>query len=280
MNPNVFDYADFRAYLSEWFRERKQVRPRLSHRGFALKVGSKDPSLLLNVITGRRGLTPERTEAFVEALGLEGDEAEYFRLLVRFGQAEDAAERDRAWAAIAVLRSRVQAPEIDSSRFLYASNRIYPAVQSLAECEGFRPEPGWIARTLRPAVSESEAAEALELLLRLGFLARVGDRVVPAQPVMHTPPTVADLGGYGYHRQNHKRAGEVLEQLWDPRSGVAEETAFLGITLAVPESKLGDLRRLLWEAQLHVMHECESWTERDRVVQVSIQMFPVSERTR
>lgn len=276
--PNVFDHADFRRYLKAWFEAKKLANHRFSHRVVGRLLGSSDPSALINVITGRRRIAEERVDAFVEVLGLEDHAATYFRLLVRFGQAERPDERDRVWAEIANLRSRLQAPELDSRQFLYASNRLYPAVKALADCDGFRAEPPFVAAALE--VSEPEAADALDTLFRLGFLVRDPTGAVrPAEPVVHTAQQVAELGSYGYHRQNHRLAGEVLDRLWDADGVVQAETAFLGLTLAVPEERLADLRRLLWEAQLRVLHECNTWTGSDRVVQISLQMFPVSRRT-
>src|SRR5688500_6819670 len=104
---DIFVYADFRKYLEDWFEARKKANRRFSHRAFARRFGSTDPRLLNNVIRGRRPLTPERTEEFVRVLGLEGEAADCFRLLVRFGQAQDSAERERALAEIAVLWSRL-----------------------------------------------------------------------------------------------------------------------------------------------------------------------------
>lgn len=276
--PNVFDHADFRRYLKVWFEAKKRANPRFSHRLFARQLGSSDPSALVNVIAGRRRLAEDRVDGFVEVLGLRDHEATYFRLLVLFGQAERPEERDRVWAEIANLRSRLQAPELDSRQFLYASNRLYPAVKALADCAGFRAEPAYVAAALEVSVPEAE--DALDTLFRLGFLVRDADGAVrPADPVVHTAQQVAELGSYGYHRQNHRLAGQVLDRLWDADGVAQAETAFLGLTLAVPEDRLSDLRRLLWEAQLRVLHECNTWTGSDRVVQISLQMFPVSRRT-
>jgi uncharacterized protein (TIGR02147 family) len=277
--PNVFDHADHRTFLQTWFQAKKDVNPSFSHRAFARRLGSTNPSLLVNILSGRRRISPDQLEAFVRVVGLEGPAAEYFRLLVRFGQAEDADERHRAWAAITELRSRLQAPEIDSSRFLYLSDRLYPAVLELSRCVGFRADPAWIAARLTPPVPTERAAEALALLERLGFLVREGDRLVPAEPVVRTSANVARLGSFGYHRQTNELVGELLDRVWDPEAGIADETAFLGLTLAVPQERLADLRRLLWEAQLQIAHQCEAWDAPDRVVQVTIQMYPVSTRT-
>ncbi|MEZ4240562.1 MAG: TIGR02147 family protein [Myxococcota bacterium] len=277
---NVFDYGDFRTYLNDWFAAKKEANPRYSHRLFARRVGSSNPSLLVNITSGRRNLTPDLVDAFVSALGLEDDAATYFRLLVRFGQATDAEDRERAWGGITELRSRLRDPEVDSSRFLYLSDRIYPAIVALAQCAGFRPDPAWVAAQLRPPIPVERAEEALGFLQRIGFLVPEGDTLVPAEPVLHTTPNVALLGSYGYHKQTHDLAGALMERLWEQGSGVAAETAFLGLTVAVPEERLGELRRLLWEAQVQVAHQARAWQdESDRVVQVTIQMYPVSART-
>jgi uncharacterized protein (TIGR02147 family) len=274
---NVYEYADFRRYLKDWFEAKKANNARFSHRAFARRLGSTDPSLLTNVISGRRALTAERTEDFARVLGLEGDEAEYFRLLVRFGQAATPAERERAHAEMAVLRGRIEAPEIDSARFLYLSGRLYPALHDLAKCVGFRAEPAWVARALD--CTEDEAAQALELLLQHRFLVRDGDRVVAAEPVVRTSERVSNLGSYGYERQNLARAAEVLEELWEPGSTVDRRTAFLGYSLAIPHHRIDEVRTLLWEAFLRVMHECEAWSEPDQVFQLNVQLFPVSRIT-
>jgi uncharacterized protein (TIGR02147 family) len=278
--PDVFEHADFRRYLEDWFKARKARSPQFSHRAFARKLGTSDPSVLLNIIHGRRRLSAELLAQFVRVLDLDEEEARYFRLLVQFAQAGDASERERSWAAIAETRSRLQVPEIDSARFLYLSDRVYPTIRALAQCAGFRADPHWIASQLTPPVNVAQATEALALLERLGFLVRDGDALLPADPVVRTDETVPALASGGYHMQNHQLAGVVLEHLWDEDAS-DEETAFLGLTLAIPQDKLTEVRRMLWEAQLQVLHRCKEWgSERDRVYQLNLQLFPVSARTR
>lgn len=273
--PDLFAYTDFRDFLRDWFAHRKAANPRFSHRLFARRLGSSDPSVLSNLISGRRRLSEARIAPMAAALGLDAPEARYFELLVAFGQAEGREAQERAWASLVQHRLDQQGPGIDRDHLRYLSSWHFAAIRTLAECEHFQPDPTWIAQTLRPRIEPGQAAEALSLLERLGFLVREGDTLVPADPVLHTSEIVGRLGSYGYHRDSHHLAGQTLEHLLEPR--VADETAFLGLTVAVPEHRLPQLRKLLWEAQLQVLHRCEAWTEpRDRVAQVNIQMFPIS----
>jgi uncharacterized protein (TIGR02147 family) len=278
--PRAFDYADFRKFLEDWFIAAKAHNVHFTHRVLAQRMGTNDPSALANVISHRRRLAAGRLEALVRALELKGDEAEYFRLLVQFGQARSREERDRSWSAIAELRSRLSEPKVDATRFTYLSRWIYPAVRELAQCRRFEARPDWIARHLRPRVSESDAAEALDVNVRLGFLVRENGKLVPRDPEVRTSPIVTQLASYAYHQQNHRLAGEALDRLFPPAPGATAETAFLGLTLAIPDHRIPELRRMLWELQSQIMAQTDAWrTEWDRVVQLNIQLFPVSSRT-
>src|SRR5690349_8932600 len=56
---DVFDYGNFREYLVDWFEAAQRLDSRVSHRWFAQRLGSSNPSVLHNVISGRRSLTDE-----------------------------------------------------------------------------------------------------------------------------------------------------------------------------------------------------------------------------
>lgn len=274
-SPSVFDYLDFRTFLSDWFHYRKAENPRFSHRAVARRLGSTDPSVLSNVMAGRRNLTEDRIPKLVTVLGLADAEGTYFAQLVAFGQATTAEEKQRCWSGLVRERLRHEGPSLVGDQLRYMSCWFYSAVYTLAECHDFRPDPSWIADRLRPRITEQEATEALELLSRLGYLVLDGDRVVLHQPVLRTPQVVDDLATYGYHRDTNRIAGTVLERLLEPK--VARETGFLGFTISVEESRIEELRALIWEELLGVAYRANEWTgRRERVVQVSIQMFPVS----
>lgn len=273
--PRVFDYHDFRTYLSDWFQYRKAKNPRFSHRAVARRMGSTDPSVLSNVMAGRRNLTEDRIATLTTVLGLDDAEGAYFAQLVAFGQAPTPEEKQRCWAGLVRERLEHEGPSLIGDRLRYMSCWFYSAVHTLAECHDFRPDPSWIADRLRPRITEDEATEALKLLSRLGYLVPDGDRSVPQDPVLRTSQVVDDLATYGYHRDMNRIAGTVLEGLLEPK--VARETGFLGFTISVEESKIAELRALIWKELLGVAYQANEWTgPRERVVQVNIQMFPVS----
>ncbi len=276
--PDLYAYADYRRYLTDWFEAQKEGNPRFSHRIMARKLGITDPSALLNVMKGRRRLGDDRIEALARALDLEDEQVAYFRALVDFGQAPDAEARNRAFGVLAELRSRHLPPEVDPARFALLTSWVVPAVRELARLKAFREDPVWIAEQLDPPISPLEAAQALQLVERLGFLRRESGKLVVAEPTVRTSPTVAALSSYPWHRDAHVLGARALERVHDAGEPKAsDETAFIGCTISVPTSRIHDVRTAIFEMLGKLLHETEGWTEQhDRVVQVAINLYPVT----
>lgn len=153
---------------------RALVRSALSHRGWtqrelAQRVGMSEGNLSV-LLKGRgRRLGAEWTPAFCAALHLGEHAARWFAALVdresESERARDAAElylRTR----LAQLRSSTPEQDVVDAQGDWRVN----VIQELATCEGFRPDPAWIARALEPEITEAEAAKAWQTLLRTGLV--------------------------------------------------------------------------------------------------------------
>src|SRR3990167_6305238 len=62
-----------------------------------------------------------------------------------------------------------------SDLFVYYSRWYYAAIRELVLLPDFKEDAEWIAHKLSPSITAKEAAIALELLQKLGFLARGKD---------------------------------------------------------------------------------------------------------
>lgn len=274
---DVIAYLDFRRFLGDWFDAQKAADSRYSHRLFARRAGVRSPSLLKEVIAGRRNLTPTTLAGFIKALRLEGEDAEFFRALVELDQAETHEDKNRAWEQVAACRRFREARSAEVDFFRYLSTWYYPAIRELALCRDFQADPTWIADRLMPRITPAQAREALETLLELGLLVRQDDgSVVTADTSLATPREVAWLVAANYHRQMLGRASESLERV------PASERHLLGVTVAVPESLLPALKAELDAMQQRLLHLCDDAAVQDgapaaeRVCQLNLQLVPLS----
>ncbi len=268
--PDLYTYLDYRAYLRDWFEARKTVNPRFSYRAFARKAGLSSPSLLIAIVGRQRNLTATTCAAFVKAMGLGPDEALFFDALVDLDQGETAAERNVAWEKVRATRRFREAGQLEGAAFDAIAKWTFAAVRELAACKGFRADPLWIAKKLRPQVTEAEAREALDGLLALGLLQRKDGKVVPAEATLVTPHEVRGLAARAYHLGMIDRARDALDM---PQA----ERHFAAVTVSVPVELLPTLKREIDRFQERLLDLCDGAEgARGRVLQVNLQLFPLS----
>ena len=272
--PDLYAHLDYRSYLSQWFDWKKSVHAGYSHRLFARRAGQKSPSLLKAVIDGKRNLTAATTEAFARAMDLDPAAARFFAALVKLGQADTDGERNEAWAVISATKRFRDARSIEGEAFRFFSHWWCVAVFELVKHPDFRPEPRWIARTLRPSIKESEARQALKTLQELGLVTiSESGRMEQAQASVVTPQEVFGLAVSNYHREMCARAGEAVGNFH------ASERHLLSVTVTVPEALLPELKRELNAMQARLLDLCDSrGDEPGRVSQINLQLFPLASR--
>lgn len=269
--PDPHAYLSYRAFLGDWFQARKAADPRFSHRLFARKAGVHSPSFLKEVIDGKRGLTSAALDGVLRALGLDREQAAFFRALVQLEQAETDADRNAAWDLISASRRFREARRQDDATVRYLSQGHYPAIRELALRADFRPDPAWIASELLPKISAAQARQALDTLLDIGLLVQKGDAVRPAEVSVATPHEVAGLAAHNYHRDMLSRAAESIEAV------APADRHLLGVTVAIPRSLIPALKAELDAVQERLLDLCDRHAaDAEQVYQISLQLFPLS----
>lgn len=269
--PHVYAYLDFRAFLSDWFDAKKATNPRYSHRAFVAKTGQRSPSMLADVIAGRRALTAAGLDGFVNALGLKGEQARFFRLLVEFEQAPTPEEKNHALTDILSTQRFREARKLEGAGFEYLSTWYLPAIRELANRDDFRDDPAWVAKQLRPPISKRDAAKALELLFELELLVRDGDTITHGGGSVVTPHEVTSLAVQNYHRGMLELAGSALHEV------DAAQRHFLGVTVSVPPELIGELKAELNAMQQRLLELCAgSESPADQVFQFNLHFFPLT----
>ena len=269
---SVYDFLDYREYLRAYYGAAKRTRPSFSFRLFSKLAGLRSPNFLKLVIDGQRNLGAESIARFAGALGLDAPDAEFFADLVAFGQAQTVAEKSRAFERIAASRRFRQARRIDGELFTYLSHWYNPAVRELAARADFREDPRWIASQLRPAISPSQAAEALKLLLSLGLLVRDPEtgRVARGEPTLTTEHEVSALGAAAFHRQMLDRAAQSIDLFTRDKRDLAALTVCVSAkTAALVKQRIHQFREALAEI-------CDSDGDGRVVYQLNVQWFPLS----
>ena len=270
---DVFEYRDYRAFLRDVYRWRKQTEYGFSYRAFAKRAGLSAPNYLKLVAEGQRNLTPEMAGRFAGALGLSQESAGYFCDLVAFNQAASAPERERCYQRLQSYRRYRNTFRLDAAHAAYHSEWYIPAIRELAACVGFREDAKWIARRLQPSITARQAQQALAVLEQLGLLVRdAGGQLVQHQAVLSTGDD-QPLGHHivTFHRTMLQRAGEALDSV------AREEREIAALTVGLDAARFRQFKQRLYELRQELLHlAASSQDPPDRVVQINFQMFPLS----
>lgn len=269
--PDIFHYLSFRAYLRDWFAAKKSANPRYSHRLFSRKVGKKAPGYLGDLIEGRRRLTDAMLDPVLDALGIRAEERAFFEKLVALDQARSAEEQESALIRVQATRRFREARLLENHSIHFLRHWYYSAIHELAATTGFREDPEWIAKALRPSISVAQARQALAALVEADWLIRDPEgRLRPAAPDLVTPHEARSVVTYAYHRGMMQRAQEALTTVHQ------DERHFVGVTVGVPAELLGDVKAEINALQERILAMCGEAGDTDRVMQFNVQFFPLS----
>lgn len=268
--PDVFGYHDYRAFLRDWYVDRKGSG-RVSYRSFARRAGIGSPSYLRLVTSGARNLSREMAARFAGACSLEADASTFFCELVRFNQASSDAERRDAYARLRSFKRYREAHPLEVARDEYHSHWYLPAIREMTLVSGFREDPAWIASRLVPPIRPAEAARALSTLLDLGLLVRdAHGRLSQSEAELVVAAEVGSMHLRNYHRQMMERAAEAIERV--PR----EERNVSSVTIAVDRENFRLIDEAIETFRRQLLELSTTSRRPDHVVQLNVQLFPLT----
>ena len=272
--PDIFEYRDYRAFLRTYYSENRAQGAAVSLRGFSSRAGLSSPNYLKLVMDGKRNLTQEMAPRFAQAVGLQKDALAYFCDLVAFNQARTADDRELAYQRLTRFARYRKTHTLDAAQARYHANWYLPAIRELVARHDFIEDEQWIAQRLQPRITPREARAALATLEELSLLLRdENGRLVQSEELLETPDSAQQPLSHhvaNYHRAMIHQAALAIDRV--PR----EEREIAALTLCLSSEQLRDLKSDLQRMRAELLQKYTVSAEAQRVVQVNIQMFPLS----
>jgi uncharacterized protein (TIGR02147 family) len=150
MELDIYQYDDFRQFLRDAFEARKKEDSAFSHRQFAETAGVKNSGTLLHVIQGKRALSDKVRETCVQVFGLKGVAADFFRLLVEYGQEKDPGNKSEIWRELQNRRAHSSFVRLNSAQVRYYEDTAYALILGAVEAMDFRGSYEDLATFLNP----------------------------------------------------------------------------------------------------------------------------------
>ncbi len=270
---SIFDYVDYRFFLSDYFNHQKKASRGFSHRSFALKAGVA-VSTLKDILSRRQNLTVSTMQKYAAAMELNSKEIQYFECLVGFNNSSTNSEKNRFFGEMVRLRGRSNVKFLNSQQYEYFSQWYHPVVRELVTHAGLGCDPEAIAKCIVPSVNIPKIKKSINLLKNLNLIYQDSEGSWHASDkVISSEYEIQSMALKNYHLGMLQRAAEALEKC--PK----EEREFQGLTISASSATLARMKERFRSFTDELLSMAASENEpAEEVYQINLQMFPLTQR--
>lgn len=270
MKP-IIEYTDFRKFMRDFYEERKRCSA-FSWREFSKIAGFSSPSYMKVVCDGNSKLSRIGVERTGAAMGLAGFEMDYFRAMVKFGQAEVEAKKVAAYEEMLSIAKMYKVRVLEGDLFEFYDTWRNPVLRELAPLMP-GATPGELAKMCYPEVSAQEVQESLAFLTKAGLLKKSEGKLVQSETSVKGSNDATRLAMRGMHRMMSQLATPALEL-------PVEERNFSGVTMGLSRESYSKIENLLDEFRRKIIAVAAEEKNVEQVYRLNLQLFPLTKNVK
>jgi len=276
MDRKIYEYLDYRVYLTDYYQAKKKASSAFSLRSFSDRIGFKTKDFILRVMRGDKNLSAQSIPKVAQALKLGKRESEFFEALVWFNQAATTEDREKWYTQLQIT---LKTARFTSQQFLLAhhqyqvySNWHHLAIRSLIGLHGFDGDYSRLAARLHPRITTEEARKSVELLESCGLVAcDAQGRYMLTRSAITTGDRVSKYALQGFHQRCLRLAASSIDSDPGNRRNIS------GITLGISEKGYNRIVERLNSFRKEIAQIADEDDSADRVYQLQLLLFPLSE---
>ena len=270
MKP-IIEYTDFRKFMRDFYEERKRCSA-FSWREFSKIAGFSSPSYMKVVCDGNSKLSRIGVERTGAAMGLVGFEMDYFRAMVKFGQAEVESKKVAAYEEMLSIAKVYKVRVLEGDLFEFYDTWRNPVLRELAPLMP-GATPGELAKMCYPEVSAQEVQESLAFLTKAGLLKKTEGKLVQSETSVKGSNDATRLAMRGMHRMMSQLATPALEL-------PVEERNFSGVTMGLSRESYSKIENLLDEFRRKIIAIAAEEKNVEQVYRLNLQLFPLTKKVK
>ncbi len=270
----VFEYLDYRKFLSDYYKSKKADNPAFSLRAFSDRIGFKAKDFISRVMQGTKNLSAQSIQKIVSGLKLGKREAAYFENLVWFNQAESTEEKN-SW--FEKMQNGLKIVKFAKGQHLLAfyqyqvySHWRHLAVRSLIGMNGFRGDYSLLAKSVHPHISVEEARESVKLLENCHLVKKKEDgSYILVNKDITTGDSTSKIALRGFHQKSIALGADSIDR---DAPGIRNIS---GLTLGISQSGYEKIVERLNAFRKEIAQIADEDEKADKVYQLELLLFPI-----
>jgi len=272
MQETIYEYSKPTEFLLAALKEKQRTNPRFSLRAWSDQIGFSSPATLSLILNKKRKLKPQQAVKIRKALQLDPDASRYFDLLVQYEGTRSIEEKEFYESILNTLRPEKKFSPFDLDQFRLISDWYHIALLEMVKLADFQEDPKWICKRLTFSISPTQIREAIERLMRLGFLKRLKGRLVRTRTNIETPTDIPSEGLRHFHAQMIQHALVAL------KTQPIHERDITAHTMVVSKAKLKQAKQIIRQFRKKLANFFESAKNGDEIYQLNIQLFKLTNK--
>jgi uncharacterized protein (TIGR02147 family) len=168
--PLIYEYNDFRKFIADYHTARHEQDPSYTKSLMSKLLGLPNSRSYMSHILKGKKVSDTFVERFIRLFAFTRAEADFFRVLVKFNQAENPSERELYFEQLIALNKTPKRYLYETS-FQYYKHWYNAAIRALLNVYDFDGiNFSRLARKLALSISVPQAKRAFRLLLKLGLI--------------------------------------------------------------------------------------------------------------
>lgn len=267
---NIFNYTDFRKYLTDYYEEKKKENPKFSYR-YLTSLGGINAGNFAKMLKGERNFTLNSAISLSHALKLNKRERDYFQIMVLFCQAKSHEEKKRHFEELMTFKeSSVRV--LDANHYMFYDKWYYTAVrESLAFFPLTDKNFAFLGKKIIPSISEKQVENAIRLLLELKLVEKDQQGVYKrTNALLSTGNDIRSLTLNNFIINNLMLAAKAI-------NNGSKDCNFSSVTFSVSKKDFEEIQDEIRRARRKIMEIAQYSEDPERVYQLNVQLFPMTE---
>ena len=268
---DLFTFADYRAYLREYYVARKAVDRRFSHRYIMEKVGASSPSWFNDLVKGRINLTGTYLYRLAKLMDLGPAEEAYFESLVAYDQAGSLEEKNHHLEKILSAKG-LKLDVLTKEKFEFYGSWFHAVIRELLAFADFRGDYAALGRRLNPPIKKEQAMRSVELLLALDLIRReAGGTFKPTSANLIKDPRFKAVHLANFLKAFMELGMQALDRFGKDSRDVST------MTMSLSAGGFHEVREEIKASRQRLIAIAEKETAPTGVYQLNVQFFPTTQ---
>lgn len=272
-NTSIYNYLDYKDYLSDWFENQKSNRYGFSYRSFARSAKMDSPNYLQRIIARQRNMSEKYIHNFIAALNLNENESEYFKLLIKIEKTKEDKKREKLTQRLVEIRSQEETKVLSKPMLKYLSHWYIPIIRELIVlCQ--TDDPKLLANNILPKVNIREIKDSVDFLRANQYVSKAKDgKFIHKSPNLSTGDELVSDIVNSYHRSTLNLSSENLT------TSELDERDISSLILSISQDSFDRIKKEIQIFRKKILSISNEDQSPDRVYHLGFQFVPRSRIT-